>query len=350
MFSDFPNLHPLVVHFPIVLILLSVVLQGILLFKDYYQIKWATLAVMGVAFLGSVFASYVFHAHIGELNPNATKVFERHEQFAFYTVWMSGITFLLQGIGLFYKLNQRSFGVIVFVAALTSAIFLSITGHQGAKLVYVEGVGPQGKNLMKGHSHSEGMEDSHDGMDMNSGDTTKEMENMDHHDNMQMDSGKAMPGMDHSKMNMPADNSTMKGMDHSKMNQPNNKNTSKGMEGVDHSKMNMPTNKATNKGMEGMDHSKMDMTPSKTTPKAMEGMDHAKMDMPTNKADMSGMDHAKMNMPNSTPSKGREGMDHSKMDMGGGMKGMGQMKYDYLIDPTKPYDNNPAKEQAKPKQ
>ncbi len=44
MFSDFPNLHPLVVHFPIVLILLSVVLQGILLFKDYYQIKWVTRA------------------------------------------------------------------------------------------------------------------------------------------------------------------------------------------------------------------------------------------------------------------------------------------------------------------
>lgn len=347
MFSDFPNLHPLVVHFPIVLILLSVVLQGILLFKDYYQIKWATLAVMGAAFLGSVFASYVFHAHIGELNPNATKVFERHEQFAFYTVWMSGITFLLQGIGLFYKLNQRSFGVIVFVAALTSAIFLSITGHQGAKLVYVEGVGPQGKNLMKGHSHSEGMEDSHDGMDMNSGDTTKGMENMDHHGNMQMDSGDATPGMDHSKMDMPAGNNSMKGMDHSKMNMPNNKANNTGMEGMDHSKMNTPNIKTTNKGM---DHSRMNMPKNKTTSKGMEGMDHSKMDMPANKTDMPGMDHSKMNMPNSTTNKGVPAMDHSKMDMGSGMKGMGQMKYDYLIDPSKPYDNNPAREQTKPKQ
>lgn len=330
MFSDFPNLHPLVVHFPIVLILLSVVLQGILLFKDYYQIKWVTLAVMGGAFLGSIFASYVFHAHIGELNPNATKVFERHEQFAFYTVWMSGLAFLLQGIKLFYKLNQRSFGVLVFVAALASAILVSVTGHQGAQLVYVEGVGPQGKNLMKGHSHSEGMEDSHDGMDMHSGDTTKGMKNMDHHGNMQMDSGNTMPGMDHSRMDMPAGNNSMKGMDHSKMNMPNNKTPNKGMEGMDHSKMNMPNNKTPNKGMEGMDHSKMDMS--------------------TNKTDMSGMDHSKMNMPNSTTNKGMEGMDHSKMDMGSGMKGMGQMKYDYLIDPSKPYDNNPAREQTKPKQ
>lgn len=330
MFSDFPNLHPLVVHFPIVLILLSVVLQGILLFKDYYQIKWVTLAVMGGAFLGSVFGSYVFHAHIGELNPNATRIFERHEQFAFYTVWMSGLTFLLQGIGLFYKLNQRSFGALVFVAALASAILVSVTGHQGAQLVYVEGVGPQGKNLMKLHSHSEGMEDSHEGMDMNSGDTTKGMKNMDHHGNMKMDSGNTMPGMDHSKMDMPAGNNSMKGMDHSKMNMPNNKITNEGMEGMDHSKMNMPNNKTPNKGMEGMDHSKMDM--------------------PTNKTDMSGMDHSKMNMPNSTTNKGMESMDHSKMDMGSGMKGMGQMKYDYLIDPTKPYDNNPAREQTKPKQ
>ena len=309
MFNDFPNLHPLVVHFPIVLILLSVVLQGILLFKNYYQIKWVTLAVMGGAFLGSVFASYVFHAHIGELNPNATKVFERHEQFAFYTVWVSGLAFLLQGIGLVYKVNQRSFGGLVFVAALASAILVSVTGHQGAQLVYVEGVGPQGKNLMKGHSHSEGMEDSHEGMDMNSGDTTKGMENMHHHGKMKMDAEHTMPGMDHSKMDAPAGNS---------------------MKGMDHSKMNMPNNKIPNKGMEGMDHSKMNMS--------------------TNKTDMSGMDHSKMDMPNNTTNKGMEGMDHSKMDMGSSMKGMGQMKYNYLIDPSKPYDNNPATQQSKPKQ
>lgn len=40
MFSDFPNLHPLVVHLPIVLILLAAALQALLVFKDWPQVRW----------------------------------------------------------------------------------------------------------------------------------------------------------------------------------------------------------------------------------------------------------------------------------------------------------------------
>ena len=35
MFSDFPNLHPLVVHLPIVLLLLSAGLQALLVYTDW---------------------------------------------------------------------------------------------------------------------------------------------------------------------------------------------------------------------------------------------------------------------------------------------------------------------------
>ncbi len=362
MFSDFPNLHPLVVHFPIVLILLSVVLQAILLFRDYNQIKWATLFVMGAAFVGAVLASYVFHAHTGKLSENAAKIYERHEDYAFYTVWLSGLTFLLQGIGLFYKLHQRSFTALVFVGALVAAVFVSIAGHQGAKLVYVEGVGPQGKNLMKGHSHGEGMEDDHEGMDMHLGDTAHDM-NADHHRTMKTDSGNTMPGMDHSKMDMPQSGNKMEGMDHSKMNMPNRNGSMKGM---DHSNMNMPIG---NGNMNEMDHSKMNMPRGNDN---MKGMDHSKMNMPAGRKSMEGMDHSRMNMPqSSTQNKSMKGMDHSKMDMGTGnnktmqgmnqgnmnsgntgMQGMdhGRMSQSPLIDPSKPYDNNPAQEEKRVKQ
>lgn len=329
MFTDFPNLHPLVVHFPIVLILLSVVLQAVLLFRNYSQIKWGTLFIMGAAFVGAVLASYVFHVHTGQLNSNAASIYERHEDYAFYTVWLSGLTFMLQGLGLFYKLHQRSFAALVFVSALLSAVFVSIAGHQGAKLVYVEGVGPQGKHLMEGHSHAEGMEDNHEGMDMPSGDTAHHMENMDHHGNMKPDSGHAIPGMDHSKM--PNTGTNTDGMDHSNMNMPNRNGSMKGM---DHSKMNMPRG---NNNMKGMDHSKMNM-PKNTVPnKLMEGMDHSKMDMGTgNNNNMPGMNHGNMNM--NSGSTGMQGMDHGNMSQGP------------LIDPTKPYDNNPAQEEKRVKQ
>lgn len=339
MFSDFPNLHPLVVHFPIVLILLSVLLQAILVFRDYNQIRWGALAVMGAAFVGAVLASYVFHAHAGELSPKATAVFERHEKFAFYTVWLSGLTFLLQGISIFYKLYQRSFQIIVFISALVSAIFLSIAGHQGAQLVYVEGVGPQGRNLMKGHSH-DGMEDGHEGMDMKPGDTAYNMD-MDHHRDMKMDSGKAMPGMDHSKM--PKTGTSMEGMDHSKMDMPSGNNK---MTGMDHSKMNMPKSAgSSSKGMSGMDHSKMDM-PKSSSSKPMEGMDHSKMDMgtgKTNSTSMPGMNHGNIYMKSGNTS-GMQDMDH------GNMSGMGNMSQGPLIDASKLYDNNPAQEEKRVKQ
>ena len=352
MFTDFPNLHPLVVHFPIVLILLSVVLQAVLLFRDYYQIKWGALFIMGAAFLGAVLASYVFHAHTGQLNTNASSIYERHENYAFYTVWLSGLTFLLQGLGLFYKLHQRSFAALVFVSALLSAVFVSIAGHQGAKLVYVEGVGPQGKHLMKGHSHAEGMEDTHEEMDRHSGDTAHNMENMDHHGNMKIDSGHSMPGMDHS--NMPGTGTSMNGMDHSNMNMPNRNGSMKGMDHsnmsrgngnmrtMDHSNMNMPSGNNNNKGM---DHSKMNMPKNATPNKGMEGMDHSKMNMGTdNKAsNMEGMNHGNMNM-NSGGTSGMQGMDHNNMS------GMGNMPQGPLIDPSKPYDNNPAQEEKRVKQ
>ena len=62
MFKDFPNLHPLVVHFPIVLILVSAALQAVLVFKDRPPVRWITLAMMAGGFAGALAASTVFHA------------------------------------------------------------------------------------------------------------------------------------------------------------------------------------------------------------------------------------------------------------------------------------------------
>ena len=101
MFKDFPSLHPLVVHFPIVLILLAAAFQAVVLWKpQWQQIRWATLIIMGLAFISALAASTLFHAMIA---PNAPKealaIFEEHEKYAQYTLWMSGITFLVKGIG-----------------------------------------------------------------------------------------------------------------------------------------------------------------------------------------------------------------------------------------------------------
>ncbi|RTL60011.1 MAG: hypothetical protein EKK37_03985 [Sphingobacteriales bacterium] len=283
MFKDFSSLHPLVVHFPIVLILLSAALQAVLVWKYLKQIKWVTLIIMAGAFFSSLAASTIFHAEPSADAPKAAlEIFEQHEKYAQLTLWMSGITFLLKGIGIFFKINRRSFEIIVLVAAIIAAVFLSIAGHHGARLTHVAGVGPMGKYLMKGHGAGGDME----GMDMKSDSAMKMNDTMPGMNNMDK-----MPEMDKMKMDssMNMKNMNMPGMD---------KNAGmKGMKGMDKVK--------DMKNMSGMDKMKnmkdmgMDSSMNMKDMNNMQRMDKTKMDSSMNmkdmnKMDMPGMDNMKM--------------------------------------------------------
>lgn len=149
MFSDFPSLHPLAVHFPIVLILLAFAFQAVVTWKlEWTQIRWATLLLMAAAFASALAASTFLHAMLSPTAPKSSWiVFNEHEKYAQYTLWMSGCTLVLKAIGEFYKINKRSFEFVVLGSSLIAAIFLSIAGHHGAQLVHIEGVGAMGKYL-----------------------------------------------------------------------------------------------------------------------------------------------------------------------------------------------------------
>ncbi|MFC7670641.1 hypothetical protein ACFQT0_27120 [Hymenobacter humi] len=121
----------MVVHFPIVLLLLSTALQALLVYKDWPVVKWITIGVMAGGFLGALAASTIFHAMPSGLPPKAAAVFDAHEKFAGYTLWLSGITLLLAGIGQFFKLQRRAYEVLVLVSALATAGVLSVAGHRG---------------------------------------------------------------------------------------------------------------------------------------------------------------------------------------------------------------------------
>lgn len=360
MFSDFPNLHPLVVHFPVVLLVLSAVLQAVLVFKDWQQVRWITLFMLAGGFLGALAASTIFHAMPAGLSPQATRIFNEHEKYADFTLWMSGITFLLRGIGEFYQLNRRSFEILVFISALLTAVFISITGHRGAQLVYVEGVGPQGNLLMKGDHHHGGetpgmkgkpMEEHgsgghNEGMPMDSVSrqgAMKDMPGMDgkgqpRMDDMKNDNGSGtthnMPGMDempemnhqqmpgmnkapHNKSNSSQMDHQMPGMNTNSSNKKQNNGQMENMAGMDHSQPQPTT-------MPGMNHENMTTPKNGTQPSEMPGMGPG-----TNTNQMNGMNHG--NGAGNTRSRDME----NKTDLNGRP----------LIDATKPYDNNPAWEQ-----
>jgi len=236
MFKDFPSIHPLVVHFPIVLILLAVPLQVMSLWKPYWpHVRWIVFTVIAGAFISALAASTLFHAMIA---PNAPKialaVFEEHEKYAQLTLWMSGITLLLKSIGVFFKINKRLFEGIVLIAAVIAAIFLSIAGHHGARLTHIEGIGPKGNYLMKEHggNHDENIIE---GMDM--GDSTMKMKDT-------MPGMKNMPGMDTMSNMKDMDMNNMTVMDTmSNMKEMDMKNmpgmdTMKNIKGMDMKNMN----------------------------------------------------------------------------------------------------------------
>ena len=196
MFKDFSSLHPLAVHFPIVLILLAAAFQVVLVWKDWKQIRWATLIIMAGAFFSALAASTILHAEPSAEAPKAAmEMFEQHEKYASLTLWMSGITLLLKSIGIFFKIQKRLYEIIVLIAAIIASVFLSIAGHHGARLTHIAGVGPMGKYLMKEHGMG-GMDD----MDMKSDSTMQRKDAMPAMKNMpDMDTLKNMKGMDSKK-------------------------------------------------------------------------------------------------------------------------------------------------------
>ena len=153
-FEDFPNLHPLVVHVPIMMLPLAALLQLIGFFVFKREISWIVLGIVVFGFIGAYAASNWTHPHVTGLPSDIQKVYDAHDTYASWTLWLSGIAVLLK-VGSHFFLDRAVWaeGVVVLVL-LASTYTVSIAGHYGSQLVYVEGVGPQGDYLETGeHEH-----------------------------------------------------------------------------------------------------------------------------------------------------------------------------------------------------
>lgn len=170
--DDFPSLHPLIVHFAIVLIIVAAALQllNVILLKK--ELAWIIAAILLIGFLAAWFASKDFHPHTHGLTAHAELVLEQHDKFADWTINTAMAGLALQIIYLFLlkfykamtttpatgadgfatKLSRIS-AVFVALVLLSSAYFVSRAGHYGSQLVHLEGIGPQGKFLEMEHQH-----------------------------------------------------------------------------------------------------------------------------------------------------------------------------------------------------
>lgn len=152
-FNDFPTLHPLVVHFPVVLLYVAFVAQIIGLIVRRREMSWVTLILLLGGFIGALAAMELFHPHPADLPPAIHEVFEKHEYYASITTWLAGIALVFKIISHFW-IKRHTWTEVMALLVITGAVItVSLTGHLGTQLTYIENVGPQGNYLEEHHEH-----------------------------------------------------------------------------------------------------------------------------------------------------------------------------------------------------
>jgi len=150
--AEFPTLHPLVVHFPIVLIILAAIIQLASIFVFRRELSWLVVFLAAFGAVGAYLSSNVFHPHTTGLSENAQRLLTEHELYADWTFWLAVAGLFAKGVSNFFLDRKWWSEAIACVALILAATAVAVAGHHGAELVHKEGVGPQGKFLEK-HDH-----------------------------------------------------------------------------------------------------------------------------------------------------------------------------------------------------
>lgn len=144
--DTFSTFHPLIVHFPIVLLIVAALLQiaGLFYTKNNWDI--ITLFLLAGGTLGAYLSGSYFHPHTEGLPLSASEILNRHEFYALLTVLSSAAALVLKLVAVFIiKSKRRLLEIVIAIILLFSAVSVSFAGHWGAYLTHIEGVGPQGK-------------------------------------------------------------------------------------------------------------------------------------------------------------------------------------------------------------
>lgn len=151
--DDFPSLHPMIVHFAIVLILVAAVLQLLNIFLQKRELAWITAGILLIGFVAVWMASGKFHPHTHGISAHAQAVLDQHDKWADWTKFSAFAALVLQ-IGNLFVFRSRRWAMGVVALAMAASSFCVVkAGHYGSQLVHIEGIGPQGKFLELNHSH-----------------------------------------------------------------------------------------------------------------------------------------------------------------------------------------------------
>lgn len=140
-------LHPALVHFPIVLILLGTLVALPAAFTPRWHLRWIAAALLALGALGAVAASATGEedGEAVERQPNVEAVLDQHEEWAERTQGFgiaAGFCALAAAAAtLRWPRAAQGIGIASAVVALFAAFCVFQTGHYGGQLVYRHGAG-----------------------------------------------------------------------------------------------------------------------------------------------------------------------------------------------------------------
>jgi uncharacterized membrane protein len=138
--DDFPTLHPLVVHFPIVLLLFAALSQILSFFIFKEQLSWVTIIMLLVGVIGAYVAGEFVHPHTSELSSQAQWVLEEHEEYADFTIWFGFAGLTIKIISHFFLKRLIWAEAVATICLIGAAYSVSKAGHYGAQLTHIEKV------------------------------------------------------------------------------------------------------------------------------------------------------------------------------------------------------------------
>jgi len=140
-----PNIHPLLVHFPITLLIIAVLIDLVsLIIKNQKWLKNSAtlLYAIGAAFTVVTYFTGKNAADTVAIPAAANLIVNEHSDWALRTVLFFGILALIR-LAVSFKMPEPKYSVSVplFVGGLAGLFLLYETAEHGAQLVFQQGVG-----------------------------------------------------------------------------------------------------------------------------------------------------------------------------------------------------------------
>jgi len=140
-------LHPAIVHFPIVLILIGTAAAVAAVFIRRWHLPLMAALLLSLGAAGAIAATWSGGEEeemLGELSPQAEEILDEHEEWGERTRNLALITAVLACTVISvsrFPVASRALSIVTALLAIVAAYAVAETGHYGGQLVYKHGAG-----------------------------------------------------------------------------------------------------------------------------------------------------------------------------------------------------------------